>query len=192
LGKIGDRTTAVAVAGLLMDPSPLVRSAAAKAVGRLGHNVVKDVVPKLLRALNDPYSEVGFAAAAAIAELEPEPELLSSIPELLASPQAGVRRAAMLAVAEIDAVAWLSALQKAVQDADPAVRQGAVAVLGESSIPTADRWLRERLLTDPDAGVRAEAAYRLRALSDNETRGALLRAADTDVSPTVRLWARQG
>lgn len=192
LGKIGDETVIASVTRLLRDPSPLVRSAAAKATGRLGGASAREVVPALLQSLKDPSDEVRQVAAQAIGELDSQPLLLSGIADLLTAPQTEVRRAAALALLQIEPGGLVVFLHRAMQDSDAVVRQRAVAALGESGLSEAVPWLRERLLTDQDVGVRAEAAYRLRAESDEETRAVLQRAAETDGDPVVRLWAARG
>ncbi len=191
LGKIGDPTAILPIMRLLDDPSPDVRSAAAKAIGRVGGGAATGAVPALLRALSDPEEDVRHAAAQAIGEIDPPPQNLGAVPDLLTSPRVEVRRAAALAMIESDSPGWLPIVRKAAQDPDATVRQRAVAVLGESGAPSARSSLRERLRADKDAAVRAEAAYRLRTASDEESRAVLKRAAETDDNPSVRRWASQ-
>ena len=191
LGKIGDRTASQPVADLLTDQSPVVRRAAAQALGRVGASAVNEITPHLVKTLTDSSDSVRRAAAQALGDLEPPPELLRTMPELLASPHVEVRRAAVLALFQVDASAWLGILQKATQDSDAGVRQGAVAALGETGSPSILPAIRVRLQQDPDPAVRAEAAYRLRAVSDAITQGALKRAEESDENPTVRRWARR-
>jgi HEAT repeat protein len=191
LGKIGEQAVIHSVADLLTDRSPLVRRAAAQAVGRLGQSAKAEVVPRLLRMLNDSDGGVRRAASAAISELEPPPELLGTVTELLTSTNVDVRRATVLALYQIDASPLLGSLRKVIQDSDPEIRQGAVAVLGETGIPSAVPLIRERLVKDSDPGVRAEAAYRLRVVTDKSARTALKRTADTDANQSVRRWAQQ-
>ncbi len=190
LGKIGDAATISAVTSLMADESALVRSAAAKAAGRLGTSVTKTAIPVLIGALKDSHEAVRRHAAEAIGELDPAPELLSAIAEVFVSTDARTRKGAILSLLEIDSSRWLVFLEKAVKDPDADVRQAAVAVLGETNVPEAIPLLRERLRLDPDPAVRAEAAYRLRTAQDEGTRSALKRAAETDVNESVRLWSR--
>ena len=190
LGKIGDRSAIVAVANLLTEPSSVVRAAAATAAGRLGADAKEVVTPSLLHALRDPNDAVRRAAAEALGELEPPRELLGIMPELLASSDVEVRRAAALVLLQIDSTGWLASLYKLIQDPDPLVRQRTVAVLGEIGTAKVYPVIRERLAADPDPAVRAEAAYRLRIVSDKAARAALKRSAETDSDPTVRRWAR--
>lgn len=190
LGKIGDQKAISPVAELITDRSPLVRRAAAQAAGRLGASSMKEVMPRLLDVLTDPNESVRRAAAEAIGELDPPSELLSGLPDLLASPNVEIRRSAVLALLQIESSAWVASLRKAMQDSDPDVRQGAVAALGETGIPSVVPSIRERLMQDPDPRVRAEAAYRLRTVSDEGTRAALKRVAEADHNQTVRRWAQ--
>jgi HEAT repeat protein len=192
LGKIGDQVAMLPIARLLDDESPGVRSAAAKAIGRMGGKAAAEAVPALLRALGDPEEEVRHAAAQAMGEVDPPPQLLGAVRELLTAPRVELRRAATLALIEIDSSGWLALVTKAAQDPDEIVRQRAVALLGESGVPSAIPSLRQRLLEDKSAAVRAEAAYRLRVASDEESHAVLKRAAEMDENPSVRRWAGQG
>jgi HEAT repeat protein len=190
LGKIGDGAAILPVIDRLSDPSAPVRAAAATAAGRLGASSKEKVVPLLLHALYDSNDTVKRAAAEALGELEPTPEFLGSMPDLLTSSDVGIRRAAMLTLLQIESTRWLASLYQALQDADPLVRQRAVAILGETGIQTVLPPIRERLTRDRDPAVRAEAAYRLRTVSDVETRTVLKKVSEADSDPMVRRWAR--
>lgn len=193
LGKIGNPSAVRRVADLLEDRSAIVRSAAARAVGRLGASAAGEVMPRILRALNDPSEDVRRSAAEALDELEPSSQLLNGLPNLLCSSNVEVRRTAVLALFQVDPSPWLDSIRQAAQDPDSRVRQGAVAVLGEIGTARVFASLRERVTRDLDPGVRAEAAYRL-ATGDfsQETRLLLKRVAEADENPTVRRWAQAG
>ncbi|BCA55410.1 hypothetical protein W02_25500 [Nitrospira sp. KM1] len=190
LGKIGDPATALAVIPLIDDPNPMVRNAAAKAVGRTGSGTIPEVVPHLIRALEDTEAEVRLAAAEALGELEPPLEFLGPLVSLLSSHRREVRRAASYALIPLDLSSRSEQLAGAMHDPDPDVRQAIVAVLGEADAKEAALRIREVALHDPQPAVRIEAIYRLRHLDDEETRPVLKRIAETDRAEEVRRWAR--
>jgi len=109
--------------------------------------------------------------------------------EILAGGTRDSRRVAVEALAQLEAPGTYPALVTALADPDPAVRQGAVAALGELADRRALAEFRRLLLRDADMGVRAEAAYRIGKLGEPGDVTDLQWAATHDADPTVRLWA---
>lgn len=189
LGKIGDPATALFILPLVTDPAPAVRAAAAKALGRFSSDSTQVVLDALDRALEDSDNSVKQAASLAIGEIEPASDQLGSVVSLVNARDIGVRRAAVRVLLQVDAGRWLSALLPSVHDSDSEVRQGVVAVLGDSGELAALPEIRKRLVEDPSPAVRAEAAYQLGKLGGPEARAALELASREDSEPGVRRWA---
>ena len=132
LGKIGDPTAVPSVVPLLTDPVPLVRGAAAQALGRLATPADEAAVAGLTEALGDPADNVRQAAAMAIGDIEPSPPQLAVITTLAqaADVTGEAHRRARLAVPGYE-FHVASALLPLVDDSDAEVRQGAVACFGQ-------------------------------------------------------------
>jgi len=62
--------------------------------------------------------------------------------------------------------------------------------LGELADRRAVPLLRKRLLTDPDEGVRTEAAFRLGKLGDTADVSSLEKAMKSDSTSSVKIWAQ--
>jgi HEAT repeat protein len=190
LGKIGGSAAASAILPLVTDPAPAVRAAAVQALGRLSSGgSTRGVLDALTRALEDPDQSVKQAASLAIGELEPASDQLEPVVDLVKVRDTAVRRAAVRVLLQVDAGRWLSALVPAVHDSDPEVRQGLVAVLGESGELAALAEIRKRLIEDSSPAVRAEAAYQLGKLGGSAERTALELASGEDSDLGVRRWA---
>src|SRR5690242_17213571 len=102
LGKIGDRSAMPMVLPLLTDPLPAVRAAAAKALGRIAAAADDDVIAGLIRALQDPSETVKQAAALAMCDIEPPPNRLAPVADLVRSSDVYVRRAAARSLLLLD------------------------------------------------------------------------------------------
>jgi HEAT repeat protein len=188
LGKIGDRSALPAVSPLLADPVPVVRAAAAQALGRMARPEDGDVISAMARALEDPSDSVKQAAALAIGDIEPSPRQLTSARDLLRSSDVRVRRATVYALLLLDTgqvVEWLLPL---LDDPDQEVRQGAVAALGLSGDARAATALRKPLAQDPSPAVRTEAAYHLGKVSGQHARALLKTAVEKEKDGGVRRW----
>jgi HEAT repeat protein len=192
LGKVGDTRASEALLSLVNDPAAIVREASVLAMGGLNPTATDGVVALLTKALADPAESIRQSAVVTVGEIETGARLLPPILELLQSSDPTVRRAAARALLQVDASRSIAALLAAGRDADSEVRQGIVAALGEWGGPTVLPWLRERLAHDLSPGVRAEAAYRLGAFSDSETKTALETAVVKDADSGVRRWAKRG
>jgi len=209
LGKIGHVVAATALERALSDPDPVVREYSAWALGRIGEAVGDTAAVRLVGALGDPRfaacpwhpplldscargndrPEIGKAAARALGNIGPRRAVLASLTEILAGGTRDSRRAAVEALAQLEAPGTYPALVTALTDPDPAVRQGAIAALGELADRRALAEFRRLLLRDADVGVRAEAAYRIGKLGDPGDVTELQWAATHDAALTVRLWA---
>ncbi len=192
LGKIGDQRAADSILPLIHDPASVVREASVLAMGRLKPTATEGLVALLTQGLEDPVESVRQAAVVAIGEIEPGPRLLEPVVGLLRSSDATIRRAAVLALLQVDSSQSVPALVAAGRDSDAEVRQGIVALVGEWGGTAVSPWLRERLAHDPSPGVRAEAAYRLGMLSDPDSRAALSTTVAKDPDSGVRRWAKRG
>ena len=189
LGKIGHAAGATSLVQALSDPDPQVREYSAWALGQIGEEVNAPAVIGLVESLRDEHHAVKRAAARALGNVGPDQSMIALLTEALAVGPVGSRRAVVEALMQLEPKGAYFDLQKALTDSDPLVRQGALAALGELADRRALVDFRQRLLFDEDAGVRAEAAYRLGKLGDAEDVPTLELAANHDPTPTVRLWA---
>lgn len=192
LGKIGNAAASAALVEALSDPDPQVREYSAWALGQIGEDVNDGTAVSLAGALGDERYSVKQAAAQALGKIGPRQPVIAILTQALAVGESGSRRAAVEAFAQLEAKSAYPALREALTDPDPAVRQGALAALGELGDRRVLHDFRERLLFDTDPGVRTEAAYRLGKLGDPGDHGELQtldEAARHDASPGVRLWA---
>ncbi len=189
LGKIGHADAAPALVRTLADPDPAVRAYGAWALGQTGEHVSDGEAVRLVEALADPRPAVRRAAARALGAVGPRQPVLALLREVLAVGARRSRRAVLEAFTQLEVQSAYADLRRALTDTDPAVRQGALAALGELADRRALVDFRRRLLVDPEAGVRAEAAYRLGKLGDAGDVPALERAGQHDAAPSVRVWA---
>lgn len=194
LGKIGHSAATTALVESLSDPDSQVREYSAWALGQIGEDVNDGAAVRLAGVLGDQDHSVKQAAAQALGKIGPRQQVIAILTQALAVGESGSRRAAVEALAQLEAKSAYPALRKALTDPEPAVRQGALAALGELGDRDALLDFRERLLFDADPGVRTEAAYRLGKLGDPGDHGELQtldEAARHDTSPGVRVWAEQ-
>lgn len=169
-----------------------MREYSAWALGQIGEDLNDTVAVRLAGALGDEHPAVKQAAALALGRIGPRPPVIAILTQALAVGESGSRRAVVEALTQLEAKKAFPALRKALTDPDPAVRQGALAALGELGDRRVLPDFRERLLFDASPGVRTEAAYRLGKLGDPGDHGelqALDEAAHDDSSPVVRVWA---
>ena len=167
-----------------------MREYSAWALGQIGEDVNDTAAVRLAGALSDEHPSVKQAAALALGKIGPRPPVIAVLTQALAVGERSSRRAVVEAFTQLEAKGAFPALRKALTDPDPAVRQGAVAALGELGDRRALPDFRERLLFDASSGVRAEAAYRLGKLGDHQELQALEEAAHERCVPRcVRVWA---
>lgn len=189
LGKIGHSAATTALGQALFDPDHEVREYSAWALGQIGEDVNDEAAIRLAGVLGDARHSVKKAAAQALGKIGPRQPVIAILAQTLAVGEEDSRRAAVEALMQLEAKSVYPALREALTDPEPAVRQGALAALGELADRRALFDFRQRLLFDSDAGVRTEAAYRLGKLGDPKDLQDLDRAARNDASPIVRLWA---
>ncbi len=190
LGKLGDGTVVQAVIPLLKDPEATVRAAAAVTLGRIGSAARDQAGPALVRALRDPEERVQKAAVLAIGDAGLSESMVREVLALLQREPVEIRRAAALALMQIEIKYQLEPLAEAVRDADTVVRQAAAAALGESGEASAVERLDALALNDADTTVRVEAVYRLSKTPGERSRKVLNRIAEGDRDADVRRWAR--
>jgi HEAT repeat protein len=169
---------------LAVDPDPVVRRAAATALGRIER---PESSKALLGCLAD--AEVGHAAASALARLSVPP-----IRELVALLDEGVpaqRRVAAIALGQLAAFDVVDALLNALHDDDPDVRAAIIDALGRQRSGRALQPLLAVLGDEEERGaLRARAVRALGAIGDPAAVGALLDALSDDVE-AVRLRAAE-
>ena len=191
LGKIGATGGIPALMALLDDSSPMVREAAARALGRFSE-LSPDPQGLLVTHLTDPSPAVRHSAALSLASITLEPITVSQMTDVLASSEFDDRTTVALGL--LGGSEGLDPRHLISDAAHPlaATRQAAVAVLADHRGDDVRSTLQDRLLHDPSADVRAEAAYRLGFWEDPVVAADLAIAAQEDASVQVRRWARQG
>ena len=189
LGKIAPADAAGGLVEGLRDTDPTVRQFSAWALGKLGQGVLEETGIALARRLDDPAPAVKVAAAHAVGLTGWTDRILDVLIELLGRPEETTRQAVVHSLAWLEAPPAYSALIGALSDESPRVRQGALAALGELADARSLPLFQDRLLHDPDQGVRSEAAFRLGKFGDSTVIPALRSAADKDAHPDVRRWA---
>lgn len=176
------------VVPLIADPVPVVRVAAAKALGRIGVLSDAAVLAALTHALEDPDDGVKQAAAMAIGELEPLSAQLKPVVSLVQASDVRVKRAAIRALLDADISQWAPLILPALDDPDAEVRQGAMAVLATSGNSQVRTRIHKRLTRDSSAAVRAEAAYHTGELGGSDTKSVLREALKREPDEGVRRW----
>lgn len=175
MGQSGDPRAIpyIAAALLNLDEKVQVRSAAAVALGRIGHPLTKGY---LVQGIKDPSQEVRFAAVLALGRVQ-QPGVVTFLEQRLRSdPSWWVRYAVAIALGKTKKAWAVPALARAAaEDAQWQVRMEAARALGEIGTESAVSALGASL-SDIDDGVRGVAAMALGEL-DSERGLRLLRAA---------------
>src|SRR6266705_1801294 len=175
---------------VLRDPNPDQRRTAAQALGKIAR---KEAVPALVEALRDPDAGVRRNAAWALGMIGEDavgPDR-SPLASLLFDPDPGVREAAAMALGLTgDTQAGIELLLERMREPGTPSdsKRLAAAALGEIADPETVAPLSKVLATDPDPGVRVEAAFRLGKFGGEAARPALA-AAFKDANADVRRLA---
>lgn len=185
LGKIASAKAVPALVAALRDPDASVRRNAVWALGMIGPEEF-DWSPVIL-LLFDTDPTVREAAGAALGRTESTPALVKFLQERIQDPRvtSDTKRLAAAALGGMEARSAVPLLTRLLRDRDPLVRRWAVAALGEIADPQAVGPLGELLRTDPDPGVRVEAAFRLGKFGGKAAEPALI-SARKDADENVR------
>jgi HEAT repeat protein len=140
--------------GLLADPDPYLRGAAADALAKLG---ATQAIPSIKPLLNDPVFSVHLNAAGALLALK-DTSGLAWLQQLETSEHPGVRLAAAQASKSEPHAGWLTLVRTLTKDEDPLIRWQAADLIAPHDPETARATLA-RLLEDTNPAVR-EAAGR--------------------------------
>ncbi len=173
---------------VVSDPDPMVREAAAEALGHIG---APESAPALAKALADPDAMVRRRAASALIIVPPDPVKDELIMVARKDPSPEVRRFAVEAMAGLQEQQEAGlAVANCLRDANPDVRRYACEVLGRIGTRQFTSALLP-LFEDPDQDVRWKAVEAVAGFVDPEARKAL---EDTlwDPSPRVALAAERG
>jgi HEAT repeat protein len=196
LGRVADPATLPALVAELDAPSPVVRAAAARAIGAFGA-AAADAAPVLVRLLQDPEEAVRQAAGEAVGRVGPLPEeATATLVEGLASKDTLVRAQTAEALGAIgeNAADAAPALAEALANGTDHVRAKAAEALGkigesaaEVAVPVLVRALR-----DKDNWVSALAAEALGEMGEaaGEAVPALVRSL-RHINPIVRANAAE-
>jgi hypothetical protein len=159
------------------DRDPLVRAAAARAMGRLG---LRESVPELTQALTDSSAEVRAVAAAALWRL-PEPKAVPGLIARTHDTDAKVREWSVLALGAVKDTRATAPLIERLDDEDREVRLAAIRGLGRLNASQAVAPL-QRYLTAPRDEEEKEAVV-----------GTLVAIESSDRVPTLlALYASSG
>lgn len=185
LGVLHDSPATDQLARILaVDPDPVVRRAAATALGRIER---PESEKALLGSLAD--AEVGDAAASALAGLSVPPtrELIALLGEGVATQ----RRVAAIALGQLAAFGFIDELLNSLHDDNPDVRAAVIDALGRQRPERAMHPLIAVLRDEEERGsLRARAARALGAIGGPKAVGALLDALSDDVE-AARLRAAE-
>ncbi|MCC6420184.1 MAG: HEAT repeat domain-containing protein [Gemmataceae bacterium] len=159
----------------LGDDESDVRAWAVRALGKIGEGA-KSALPKLRAALQDRDALVRLNAALAVSQVGGGAEGLSVLTKALKSDSAYQREQACVALSEFGAKAASAVpiLIVTLEDKEPKVRAFAAAALGKLPANKAGAARLEKLLADPDEGVRLNAARALWRQADPQQREKLL------------------
>jgi len=147
----------------LRDENSYIRTAAAQVVVASGR---RDLMPSVVRCLDDPVAPVRFVATLAIGDLEYY-KARSLAETRLADPDGSVRLAAAYALARLGERQHVETIRRALTDTDPKVRANAVMLLGKIGDASDIRRLYQRLgAGESDSRVRLQAVLALAQLKD--------------------------
>lgn len=182
-----ERVTALLIS-LLHDENAEVRRIAVESLGKIGEqSAVRSVVPLLA----DQVPVVRVAAAKALGRIGvlSDPAILAVLTRALEDPDDGVKRAAAMAIGELEpASAQLKPVVNLVRASDVRVKQAAIRALLDVDV---SQWTALVLpaLDDPDAEVRQGAMAVLAASGDSQVRNRIHQRLTQDSSAAVRAEA---
>lgn len=193
LGKIGDPGAVPLLRAALHDTDASVREAAARGLSRLPA-AEPSVGEALIGLLQDPEETVRRAAAHALGSAEWPPPVWERLAPFVRAADTRVRLAAVQALYSAEGPvsrAVIEALGQVAGDADPTVRQWALAALAEAAGEGAVPALVTRLMHDEAENVRTEAAYRLSFVGGRSASDALELLAGRALPPGLQRWVVQ-
>jgi HEAT repeat protein len=192
LGKIGRKEALPALIEAFNDPDPGVRRQAAWAVGVIGADSAS-ARQSLIPLLFDDDPGVRESAAPALGrtgEARTGLQLLEARLSALDT-SSDTKRLAAAALGGMAIVGSSALVGPLLHDQDPLVRRWAVAAVADIGDRDAATSLGRLLKTDPNPGVRIEAAFHLGKIGDASARQSLTLAL-TDPDEHVRLLAKSG
>ncbi len=192
LGKIGRKEALPALIEALNDPDPGVRRLAAWGVGMIG-NDSPAARQFLIPLLFDDDPGVRESAAPALGRTGEARTGLHLLEARLSAQDTSsdTKRLAAAALGGMAVVGSSEIVSPLLHDQDPVVRRWAVAAVADIADRDAATSLSRLLKTDPNPGVRIEAAFHLGKIGDPTAREALTLAL-TDPDEHVRLLAKSG
>lgn len=165
------------------------RWGAAYALSRLGA-APPQVLPVLLECLGVDDGDLRWAAADILVHMDPVPERLDALRDLLAAGNAAQRKMAAYCLRDIEtrSAAIEQALCAALHDAEPGVRMAALSSLARLSVARAPLAQQvAAMLNDPDTGVQRAAAVVLGTLGEPSAPVlAALRDAAASTDPSLQ------
>ena len=156
LGQAGSDRAAAPLIGLLNDPLPENRAAAAEALGKLEYS---NAIPRLKPLLEDERGLVRVAAAGALFQMG-DASGVPILEELAASEHSTVRRSAALLMASQPTESWKALVRGLASDDDPAIRLDAARLMAPHD-PEFARALFEQLVRDSNIAIREQATLAL-------------------------------
>lgn len=189
LGKISNPEGISALISALSDPDEEVRQWSAWALGNLANSLPREALVSLVQHVADPSDVVREAVVLALSQSEISEELLQVLDEAYSISTHATQLTIIQTLAQFEFPFAYPIFIQALKSHDPLIRQYAIVGLAELGDPRGLLVLRTHLLQDANAGIRAEAAFRLGKLGGPAERSALRQARETDPTPNVHLWA---
>ena len=172
IAKLQDARAGNALTGVLADPNPLVRAAAADALGDLGH---EGAFEPLMGLLSDGEAQTRVAAVRALGKLK-NPAAIEKLVHLLQDKSQEVKKAAIVALGQIGEPSSVRHLLPLMKDPALEVRQSAIEALMRIGAPESIETLIEALV-DASKGIRQAALEALEKINPGwESAEAALRA----------------
>jgi WD40 repeat protein/HEAT repeat protein len=182
--------TLPAIKAGISDTNATVKRRAVQLAGRLGVPGRAALYPALLDALGDADTDVAKDAAESLVKMgKPTADDVAQLNEMLFSPKIGVRRYAVLAVADMGrdgTKALLRLTAVSTTDREPELRRLGLAALAKVQSDKKELTkLMRQALKDPDAGVKIQAVASLGDLAPDADAVAALLDALSDPNAEV-------